>query len=418
MLKISILAIGDELCIGQVVNNNAAWLAAQCTKFGAKIILHATVGDEKDMMLMEIKRLMELSDLVITTGGLGPTHDDITKPVLAEFFCDKLAVHEPTMQYLTELYKKRNIPFSDRNKMNVMLPTKCKVLPNTVGSAPGMLFERDGKYLISLPGVPLEMKNIMENHGLKFIENLISEKKHDVMLFKTLQTTGIFESALADLIGEPEKFIGDGTLAFLPSYRGVKLRIGVQAENFTIAENKIKEIEKHIQEKAGKYIFGYGEETLSSAIGELLSTRKETLAVAESCTGGLLGGAITDVSGASNYFMGGVIAYSNEIKMKILNVPADNLEKHGAVSEETALALAKNVREKFNTTYGIGITGVAGPTGGTEEKPVGTVWISLADKTGVIAKKFVFGTDRAYNREVAVGRALGMLYEKVKGKNK
>jgi len=413
MSKVSILTIGDEICIGQVTNTNAVWIATQCTHLGYAVILHSTVGDDKYLMLKEIDRLFNLSDVLIITGGLGPTHDDITKPTLCEYFNDELVLHKPTLEHLEQFFKKRDYTLTDRNKTQAYIPSKCTPLRNDLGTAPGMQFEKDGKFIISLPGVPAEMKSIMEKYVFQFLQNLLAERKSDVVLYKTIHTSGIPESMLADLIGEPSKFLGDGRLAFLPTYQGVRLRIGITEKNIELGMRRITEIENIVRKRVGKYIFGENEETLSSAIGRLLKEKGKTLSVAESCTGGVLGGEITKVSGSSEYFFGGVIAYSNEAKINVLEVGKVTIEKYGAVSEQTAIELAYHVKGLFNTDYGISITGIAGPTGGTTEKPVGTVWIGLADENGVSAKKYTFGEDRTVNRERAVGTALTLLYKKL-----
>lgn len=413
MFDISIITIGDEICIGQIVNTNAAWIAGKATSTGANVKLHSTIGDNKESLINELNRLIPLNDLVILTGGLGPTHDDITKNVLCEYFQDKLILHNDTLDYLKKIFSLRGYTLTERNMEQAYLPSKCIVLKNEVGTAPGMLFEENGKFVISLPGVPAEMKFIMNDSVIPFISSKIAERNDYVVLFKNLQTAGIPESKLADMIGEPKEFLGDCTLAFLPSYRGVKLRIGVSGKNFDTAREKLFKIEKTINEKVSGNIFSADDESLISKVGSLLSERNLTVAVAESCTGGLLGAEFTSISGSSKYFSGGVIAYSNEIKEKILNVSKNNLMKFGAVSEQVAFELASNVRDIFKTDVGIGITGIAGPTGGTVEKPVGTVFIGLAFRDNIKVKRFVFSTEREVNRERAVGTALTMLLQEL-----
>ena len=407
------MTVGDEICIGQIVNTNASWIASHCTAIGAKIINHFAVPDERYAMINGLDMLIDNSDFVLITGGLGPTHDDITKPVLTEYFNDKLVLHELTYKRLEEMYNKRGTEFLERNKKLAYLPSKCKILINNSGSAPGMLFEQNGKYIISMPGVPSEMKDIMFNHVLPLIKSEIINNKSDVVLYKTLNTIGIPESHLADLLGNPDEFLNGGTLAFLPSYNGVKLRIGFSSENSKSAEEEINKIENYIRSRAGRFISGIGEEVITETVGKLLKEKRKTVSVAESCTGGLLGGAFTGIPGSSDYFSGGVIVYSNDAKINILGVPKDIINKFGAVSEETAIELAKNVREKFSTDYGISVTGIAGPGGGTKDKPVGTVWIGISDSKSTVAKKFVFADDRNINRELFVGRALGLLYMKL-----
>ncbi|MFC2131036.1 competence/damage-inducible protein A [Bacteroidota bacterium] len=409
MFNISLLTIGDEICIGQVINTNAAWIASKCTLLGANVIIHSSIGDNKKEMYKELNRLIPVSDLIIITGGLGPTHDDITKPVLTEYFNDKLVLHKETLEHLEKLFQLRGYKFTERNRNQALLPSKAKLLFNNVGTAPGMLFEKGDKYIVSLPGVPAEMKSIMIDSVLPFIQKTMAERLDEVALYKTLHTTGTPESKLADMIGDPDIFMEGGTLAFLPSYRGVRLRIGIKAKSFDIAKEKLFHIESELNKRAGKFIFGSDEESLVSKVGSLLGEKNKTVSVAESCTGGLLGGEFTSVSGSSEYFSGGVIVYCNKAKEIVLGVGHETLKEFGAVSEQVAIELAANVRKKFDTDYGIGITGIAGPTGGSEDKPVGTVWIGLADSNIAFAKKYVFGNDRDMNRERAVGTALAML---------
>jgi nicotinamide-nucleotide amidase len=415
MIRISILTIGDEICIGQIVNTNASWIANECTKAGCQVTNHTSIRDVKESIFAQLDKLSPDSNVILITGGLGPTHDDITKPALCEYFNDELVLNNETYQYLEEFFNKRGWVLTERNKAQAMLPSKCKILPNRAGTAPGMQFEKDGKYFISLPGVPQEMKYIMQNSVLPFLQNMVSENKSEVVLYKNLMTAGIPESRLADLIGEPEEFLNGGSLAFLPSYRGVRLRIGVSAENFEAGSQKIDTIERIIGDRAGKFIYGTDDDTLASRIGEMLKIQAKTVSVAESCTGGLLGAAFTDISGSSDYFIGGTIVYSNEAKINVLGVDKKTIDEFGAVSKETALEMSSKVREKFNTDFGISTTGIAGPTGGTEDKPVGTVWIGLASKDKTDAQRFIFGNDRGMNRERAVGAALTMLWERLKG---
>ncbi len=415
MLNISLLTIGDEICIGQIVNTNAARISDQLTGIGVQVLVHSTIRDDKDMMMAEIHRLLKFSDILIITGGLGPTHDDITKTTLLDYFNDHLETHEPTLKYLKDFFAKRGYELTERNRSQADLPSKCKPLENRVGTAPGMMFEKDGKYVYSLPGVPNEMEYIVNNSVLPFIDEILKKQNHNVVLYKMLYTAGIPESILAEKIGDPKEFIETGSLAFLPSYHGVRLRLGIEADNIEDGRKMLDNLENKLKEKAGKYIIGEGDEDLAFSTAKMLKENKKTVSVAESCTGGLLGGAFTDIAGSSEYFEGGIITYSNEAKIEILGVDRETIVDHGAVSEQTAKEMAKCVREKFGTDYGISITGIAGPEGGTKDKPVGTVWLGLADGNGSISKRYVFGEDRDMNRQRSVGTALNMLLKKLKG---
>ncbi|MBI3260263.1 MAG: competence/damage-inducible protein A [Ignavibacteriae bacterium] len=409
MLSLSVLTIGDEICIGQIVNTNASWIADQCTRIGCKISIHSTIGDDIQIIVNELERLLSQSDAVIITGGLGPTHDDVTKDALSKYFNDSLVLHQPTLDYLTSIYAKRGQTVSERNATQAMLPSKATILSNSRGTASGMWFEENGKIVISLPGVPTEMKGLMEEHILSHLSKRADETE-GVQLYKTLLTTGITEANLADLIGDPKEFLNGSSLAFLPSYQGVRLRIGVQENNKQNASAELERIEYYIRKRANKFIFGENDQTLASVVAQLLIKKNQTVSVAESCTGGMLGAALTDISGSSAYFEGGVQVYSYSAKHNILNVRPETLTQYGAVSKETVEEMAINVRKKFGTTYGISISGIAGPGGGLPEKPVGTVWIGIADEYKVSAKKFVFGNERSINRERSVGSALEMLY--------
>ena len=415
MLNLSILTIGDEICIGQIINTNAAWIAKKCSQIGYKVICHSSVRDDMDLMLSELDRLTKMSDIIIVTGGLGPTHDDITKPTLAKFFNDIIEHNEEAMEYVNRFFEVREREVSERNRMQAEIPIKAIPLENKNGTAPGMRFDENGIHLFSLPGVPSEMKQLMSDFVIPFLKEKLLNTKESVEVYKTILTTGIPESHLADIIGEPDSFMNDGTLAFLPSYQGVRLRIGVCLDNIQKAHSMLEKLERHLYKKAGEFIFGENEDTLASVVGNILISKGETVSVAESCTSGMLGAAFTDFPGSSAFFEGGMMVYSNEAKMNMLGVNKKTLQDHGAVSEETALEMANNIRQKLGTTYGIGITGIAGPTGGTADKPVGTVWISLAYREGAIAQRYVFGSDREVNRERSVGTALAMLYKHLKG---
>lgn len=427
-MNISILTIGDEICIGQIVNTNAAWMAEACAKQGWRVTLHSVVGDDLTQILEEFERLLRLTDVVLITGGLGPTHDDRTKTALLDYLGDKLALHEPTLEHLKALFKRFGRELSERNARQAYLPTTCTPLQNDRGTAPGMWFllneqhtstnalygnvgERfRGKIMASMPGVPNEMKYLMEERVIPRLRERSAGE--EVMLYRTLMTTGIVESSLADLIGDVDEFLEGQELAFLPSPSGVKLRITVTAPNRTIAEETLNRLEQKIRSRAERYIYGLDGESYDAVVGRVLKERGVTVAVAESCTGGMLGAALTQTRGSSAYFLGGIQCYSNDAKISLVGVNADTVRKFGAVSQETAQELAEKVREKFNADIGISITGIAGPDGGTPEKPVGTVWVGLSSaKKPTETHKYSTGMDRAINRERAVMAALQTLYK-------
>lgn len=411
---VALCSIGDEVRIGQVTNTNASWIAAVCTAIGCDVSEHVTIGDDASEIVATLDRLTPVSDVVIITGGLGPTHDDITKDVVASYTGDTLVESAALLSHLHAWMAQRGRELTERNMRQAMVPSRATILPNPHGTAAGMLLHHGNSVLIVLPGVPTEMKAIMDQSVLPWLRERLAEQSVPSTSYRTLMTVGIAESSLADLLGDPSMFLGTSTLAFLPNYLGVRMRVGATAPS---AEERTAELERicaFIYERAGRFIFGEGDTSLAEVVGLRLRDRGETVSVAESCTGGLLGGAFTDVPGCSAWFIGGVLVYSNESKIAQLGVDAMLIASHGAVSEPVAIALAEGVRRRFDTTYGIGITGIAGPTGGTETKPVGTVWIAVATPTETVIHRFLLGNDRRITRERSVGSALGMLWKIVR----
>ncbi len=411
MLKISIISIGDELCIGQVVNTNATWIAEKCTKLGASVVTHSVIGDDKEMLISELNRLSTLSDVIITTGGLGPTHDDITKDILCEYFRCRSKFNQEAYDNVVDIFKRIGRPVTERNRLQAEIPEIATPLKNNNGTAPGIYIELNEKHYFSLPGVPTEAKGLIEDHILSILQNLIVSKKHSVCKYKVLNFVGVPESTLADILEIDETVLNGRSLAFLPNYKGIRLRLGAISDNIQDADAQIADFEEYILSRASEYYIGAGDMNIAEAVGNILKEKNLTLSVAESCTAGLLGAYITDISGSSKYFEGGIISYSNQVKISQLDVQAKTLESFGAVSEETAIEMANGIKTKFKTDFGIGITGIAGPTGGTEEKPVGTVWIGICTPTETFAKLFNLGRKRDVTRERAVSMALVLLYD-------
>lgn len=410
-MKIACISIGDELLIGQVINKNAAWIGEQCSAIGANVVAHSVIGDNAEDLISELERLGKVCDLVLLTGGLGPTHDDITKHVLAEIVNDTLIENQDWIVHLTALMKRMGRELTSRNAAQAMVPSSATVLHNEYGTAPGLQMAINNTIVIAMPGVPVEMRYLMNEHVLPLIKTTIANESDGVKLYHTLLTTGVAESTLADILGDPSSFLNSSSLAFLPNLRGVRLRIGAAGEDAEIRERELARIVDYIRNRAGQYLFGSGSDTLPQVIGSLLIQNEQTIAVAESCTGGLLGAACTDVPGSSGWFEGGVLTYSNAAKSAQLGIDPELIRRHGAVSEEVATAMSESVRAKFGTSWGVGITGVAGPGGGTEEKPVGLVWISVAGPDGTTTTRFVFGKERSMNRERSVGAALAMVWK-------
>lgn len=398
-----IITIGDELLIGQVINTNQAFIAEKLNGIGVTIERMTTVGDDRTKILEAFRLAWERCSVVIVTGGLGPTHDDITKKAVCEFFDSDLMPNEEIRRHVMELAKKWNRPWSQAYEEQVMFPRKAKLIPNPVGTAGGMLFEEVGKYFIVLPGVPYEMKEMMLRTVIPF---LASKVVHRTVRHLTLRTTGISESMLEQQLGDLNDVLQGARLAFLPSPTGVRLRITVHAQDAEAAETKLHEVEQRIRARVQKYIYGMNDEELEEVVGRLLTERGLTIAVAESCTGGLIADRITNVSGSSNYFERGVVAYSNRSKVELLGVSELLIRERGAVSREVAEAMAAGVRKLAGTDIGISTTGIAGPTGGTPEKPVGLVWVGYADASTSLALRFQFGDIRRNVKERAAQAAL------------
>lgn len=415
MLKTSILAIGDEILIGQIVNTNSQRIAEIVTAVGCKVVKISTIGDEHTNIIKELDDLLNISDLLIITGGLGPTHDDITKQVLCDYVGDTLVESAEWLQKLIKQFEHRNIPLVPCNREQALIPSRSQLLFNRIGTAPGMLIEHKGKHIISTPGVPQETIAIMNEVALPIISEFAKNSKSEAVIYKNFRTSGVPESVLADMLAEVDlKFLDKSSMAYLPNFAGVKLRIGAYGSTYAEAEKEMERISSKVIQLVGKHIICEGEESFASVLGKLLKSSNKTLAVAESCTGGLLGGEITSVAGSSAFFLGGMLTYSNEIKIHNLGVKPETINKFGAVSRECAEEMAARVREKFRADYGISITGIAGPDGGTDEKPVGTVWIGIADSNGVTAEMKNCGNAREMVRDRTIQTAIVMLINKLR----
>jgi nicotinamide-nucleotide amidase len=402
-----IITIGDELLIGQIVNTNASYIASELNLIGIRVKRMTTIGDTHEEIIYALKNISEITDLTILTGGLGPTNDDITKNTLCLFFDTKLVLHKESLNNITRLFKNRGWGVSEINRHQAMLPASCRAIPNLVGTAPGMWFEKKLKHYISMPGVPFEMKEMMTKEVIPQLRKIsFAPPIHH----KTVLTTGIGESALAERIKDWENQLPrDIKLAYLPEVGIVKLRLSCyKATKGSPIENIDKEIEK-LKQLIPEFIFGYGTDTLQGVLGRTLKSLGKTLATAESCTGGYIAHLITSVAGSSAYYKGSVVAYDNEVKIKTLGVDKELIAVQGAVSEEVVKAMAKKVRKLLKTDYAITTSGVAGPDGGTIEKPVGTTWIAIATPKKVYAQKFMLGDDRERNIRRAAIFGLNML---------
>jgi len=403
----AVISIGDELLIGQTVNTNASFIAAELNLAGIQVKSILTIADEKNEISNALQQASQQSGIVIITGGLGPTNDDITKNTLCEYFGSTLILHKPSLENIRKLFYQRGMKITTVNRNQAMVPHNCTVLKNTLGTAPGMWFQKDNIHYFSLPGVPFEMKALMTDGVIPLLAKLNISTP---IIHKTILTTGIGESALAELISVWEnKLPSPIKLAYLPEPGIVKLRLSCyhagSVETKKTFDAEVKKLKKLIPD----LIFGYENDTLASVTGKLLQKKQASVATAESCTGGLIAHLITALPGASAYYKGSVIAYHNDIKTKVLGVNKKLIEKHGAVSEEVVRAMASGVRELMQTDYALAASGIAGPDGGTPEKPVGTVWIACATPEKTLTQKLSLGNDRGRNIRRASLAALNIL---------
>jgi len=402
-----LLTIGDEILYGQIVDTNAQWMSVELDKVGIKVIRKTTVGDQEDEILTAFAEAEKRADIVLITGGLGPTSDDLTKPLLAKYFNCKLEIHEEALQEITAFFKSRGREMIEPNRQQAALPVCCTKITNPIGTAPGMWFEKNSKVFMSMPGVPHEMKKMMTERVIPKLK----EKFHTPNIYhKVIRTIGIGESFLAEKIAPWENSLPEHIkLAYLPSLGEVKLRLTGFSNSSSQLESEIDVLVEKLKVIAGDYIYGYGDESIEVAIGKMLRERKLTLSMAESCTGGYLSHLITSVPGCSDYFLGSMVPYAYEIKMRQLGVKPEVLEKYGAVSEPTIIEMANIVRAKFNTDIGVATSGIAGPGGATPEKPVGMVWIAYSDKHQTVTKKLQISSDRAINIKMASAAVLNLI---------
>lgn len=408
MMNAHIITIGDEILIGQVMNTNAAFIGKQLVDNNINVTRTSVVGDIESDIIQELKEALETNDVVISTGGLGPTHDDITRKCIVDFYNTELIRNDEVLEDIKTMFNKRGRRITKVNEGQALVPKIAEVIRNSKGTAPGVWIERDNKIFIALPGVPFEMAEMMKSYVIpKLIERL--GKSETITSRKTLLTTGIPESTLFERLGDLNELLGDAKLAFLPSQFGVRLRITVQADTQDETVNKIGEIEQKIRSKAGRFIFGVDDESLEEVVGRILKERGLTLAVAESCTGGLISNMLTDISGSSAYFERGIVSYSNVAKVEILKVNEDLIANHGAVSIEVARQMAEGVKAISGTDLGLSTTGIMGPTGAATDKPIGVVYIGVCDDKVCTAKEFYFGDDRILNKQRAAQAALNML---------
>ncbi len=394
-MKAEIITIGDEILIGQIIDTNSAWIAEQFNLNGIEIYQITSVHDDHNHIMEALKKAEEKVDLVVMTGGLGPTKDDITKHTLCEYFNTTLVVHEPTFEHIKSRFTRLKIDMNKLNRDQALVPANCTVLPNMAGTAPGMWFEQNDTIFVSMPGVPFEMKYLVEN---ELFPRLHNNGKTKAIYHKTVLTQGLPESMLAEKIENWENSLPKNIkLAYLPSPLAVRLRLSAMGNSKSELETLVEDEIQKLLQIIPNNIFGYNNETLAEVIGRLLISKNQKLAVAESCTGGYISHLITSVPGCSDFYNGSVTAYSNQVKENILGVSHKTLNEFGAVSEQVAKEMAVGARKVLKADFAVATTGIAGPGGGTEEKPVGTIWIAVAGEKNVIALKFVFGDNRERN---------------------
>jgi nicotinamide-nucleotide amidase len=412
MINVEIISIGDELLIGQTINTNASWMGAQLAVNGMKVSYVATISDTWEAITGALTEAHKRSQVVLITGGLGPTKDDITKQVLCAYFDTKLVLDQQVLNHVESFFIKRNRPMLEVNKMQAMVPEACEVLFNEQGTAPGMWFEKDGTIFVSMPGVPYEMKYLMEAHVIPRLTAKYPLKK---LIQRTYLTQGIGESFLADKISDWENRLrSEGLdLAYLPSPGMVKLRISSASGDLERVAHFGEELKKMIP----GYLFSEEDETLPEVVGKLLLQNGETVGTVESCTGGSILASLTSISGSSAYVQGGLITYSNDLKIRFAEVSSETLEDFGAVSEETVLEMSAGGKKALNVDWCISVSGIAGPLGGSDEKPVGTVWIAIDGPERKVSRKFLFGTDRQRTVQMTVLTALNLLRCEILGIN-
>ncbi|PID88330.1 MAG: competence/damage-inducible protein A [Bacteroidia bacterium] len=413
-MKADIITIGDEILIGQILDTNSAKIAQMLTNIGFEIHQIKSVHDDKDQIISTLEESLKEASLVIFTGGLGPTDDDITKETLAEYFEMELTLNPDVLQDIVKFVGSKNKPLNEKNKSQAFVPSGCQILRNKFGTAPGMCFKKQENFIISLPAVPYEMENLMQTEVLPLLKKTFSLPRirhENVMIY------GISESDLAEkLIAFEQELPSEIHLAYLPSPERIRLRLSLVEERSGQEEDRLQEQVRKLRDILGDLIFAEEDVFLEEVIANQLIANNKTLSMAESCTGGMLAHLLTGIPGSSRFFKGGTVVYSNEAKIKYLTVPENVLATHGAVSKEVVECMAEKQSQFLDTDYALAISGIAGPTGGSKEKPVGTVWIALAYRgSAVLSRKFLFGNNRAINIRRTSAAALNLLRLAIEG---
>ena len=407
MIQASIITIGDELLIGQVIDTNSPWMSQELNKAGIRVARRLAVGDVWDEIWAALDQEQQYADIILITGGLGPTADDITKPLLCKYFGGKMIVDEGARQNVINIFTKLNRPIIERNLSQAEVPDNCKVIPNKRGTAPGMWFTKGKKIFVSMPGVPQEMKGMMEDDVVSMLQAAF---QCPVIIHKTLLTAGVGESFLADLIKDFEEALPKHVkLAYLPNYGMVRLRLSSTGYDGTAIEREIAQYFETLQSLVKDYLVTNEDEPLEKVVGKLLVARGKTLCTAESCTGGYIAHLLTSIPGSSEFYDGSVISYSYKAKEDLLQVDHTILESKGAVSEEIVTQMAKAALKNIGSNYVIAVSGIMGPGGGMPDKPVGTVWVALGNEQKIVAQKLFFRFDRMRNIQLTASTALNLL---------
>lgn len=407
MTQASIITIGDELLIGQVIDTNSAWMAQELNKWGIRVVRRVAVGDVWDEIWTALDEEQKYADIILITGGLGPTADDITKPLLCKYFGGKMLVNEAARQNVLDIFTRLNRPIIERNLKQAEVPDVCTVLQNKRGTAPGMWFEKNGKVFVSMPGVPHEMKGMMEDD---VIPMLLKQFKFPVIIHKTLLTAGVGESFLAELIQDFEATLpAHIKLAYLPNYGMVRLRLTSTGFEKEKTGKEVQEFFETLQSLVKEYMVTNEDEPVEKVVGKLLMAKGKTLCTAESCSGGYIAHLLTSIPGSSGFYEGSVVSYSYKAKEDLLQVDKEILGSKGAVSEEVVLQMAAGALKNIRSDYVIAVSGIMGPDGGLPGKPVGTVWVAFGNKEKIETQKLYFRFDRMRNIQLTAVNALNLL---------
>lgn len=415
MIRAEVITIGDEILFGQITDTNTQWIGTELTNIGIRVTRKSSVGDQADAILQILHEAHQRADVIIITGGLGPTKDDITKKTLCTYFDVGMIRNAEALALVTSFFEKRGRAMTDLNRAQADLPANALYIQNDWGTAPGMWFEYDKRIYVSLPGVPFEMKHLMSN---RILPKLHEHFKTPVIKHKMIRTVGIGESFLAERIEAWEDALPEPIkLAYLPSFGGVKLRLTTTGNDEATLDQQLADQVEKVLPLIEKNVFGFDDDELEVVVGRLLQERNLTLGIAESCTGGFVSSQITKIPGSSAYFWGSVVSYSNVVKVNQLGVDPSTLDQFGAVSEETVRQMAEGVRKALGTNVGIATSGIAGPDGGTPEKPVGTIWIACSTEQRTVARLLRLGQYRDQNIQLTSTYVLNMLREELLSMN-